>query len=122
MPVKLLADENIPAGAINALRNAGWDVVSIREIAPGIADAEVLRLAVDQSRLLVTFDRDFGELIFRQDVVPPPSVIYFRALPASPLEVSDVIVSLLEDPDSIFGAMVVISHQGIRRRRFHALR
>ncbi len=118
MPVKLLADENIPAGAIDALRDAGCDVLSIREIAPGIADAEVLRLAVNQSRLLVTFDRDYGELIFRQGFEPPPSIIYFRALPASPHEVSDSVLSLLEAPESIFGAMVVVSHQGIRRRRF----
>ena len=58
MPDRPLSDENIPAGAIDALRDAGCDVLSIREIAPGIADAEVLRLAVNQSRLLVTFDRE----------------------------------------------------------------
>ena len=118
MPVKLLADENIPAGAIDALRDAGCDVLSIREIAPGIADAEVLQLAVDQSRLLVTFDRDYGELIFRQGFEPPPSIICFRALPTSPHEVSDSVLSLLEAPESIFGAIVVVSNQGIRRRRF----
>ena len=58
MPDRPLSDENIPAGAIDALRDAGCDVLSIREIALGIADAEVLRLAVNQSRLLVTFDRE----------------------------------------------------------------
>ena len=89
MPDRPLADENIPAGAIDAFRDAGCDVLSIREIAPGIADAEVLRLAVNQSRLLVTFDRDYGELIFRQGFEPPPSIIYFRALPASPHEVRE---------------------------------
>lgn len=49
MPDKLLADENISAGAIVAGRAAGWDVVSIREMAPGIADSEVVRIAVNQS-------------------------------------------------------------------------
>ena len=87
-------------------------MLSIREIAPGIADAEVLRLAVNQSRLLVTFDRDYGELIFRQGFEPPPSIIYFRALPASPHEVNDSVLSLLEAPESIFNAMVIVSHQG----------
>ena len=119
MPDKLLADENIPAGAMDALRAAGWDKLSIRETTPGIADTEVLRLAVDQSRLLVTFDRDYGELIFRRAFEPPVGIIYFRALPASPHEVSDAVLSLLEDPESISGTIVVVSHQGVRRRRFH---
>ena len=119
MLAKLLADENIPAKSIDALRAAGYDVLSIRETTPGIADAEVLRLAVAQNLVLVTFDRDYGELIFRQGFEPPPSIVYFRALPASPHEVSATLLSLLSDTDSIFGAMVVISFRGIRRRRFH---
>lgn len=47
MPDKLLAEENIPAAAIKLLRAIGWDVLSIRETAPGIADSEVVRLVDD---------------------------------------------------------------------------
>lgn len=119
MPADLLADENIPAQAIDALREAACDVLSIRETAAGIPDKEVLRIAVAQSRILVTFDRDYGELIFGQSHEPPPSVIYFRTFPAGPREVSDAVLSLLADSDAIDGAMVIVSNQGIRRRRFH---
>ena len=118
MPAKLLADENIPAKAIDALRDAGCDVLSIREYAPGVADEEVLRIAVVQDRILVTFDRDYGELIFGQGHTPPPGVFYFRTFPADSREVSDTVLSLLADPESIDGSMVIVSHQGIRRRRF----
>ena len=118
MPARLLADENIPAKAILAFRVAGLDVVSIREHAPGITDEEVLRLAVAQGRVLVTFDRDFGELIFGQGRTPPPSVIYFRIFPSDSRDVIDMVLSLLVDPESIVGSMVIQSRQGVRRRRF----
>lgn len=115
---KLLADENIPAKAIDTLRGAGYDLLSIQETAAGISDEEVLRIAVAQGRILVTFDRDYGELIFGEGHEPPPSIIYFRAFPAGPGEVSDAVLSLLADPHPIGGAMVIVSNQGIRRRRF----
>lgn len=103
VPAKLLCDENIPAKTIDALRDGGGDVNSVREIAPGMADAEVLRQAVAHGCILVTFDRDFGELIFRQGQTPPPSVIYFRSFPLNPEEFSDEVLSLISDPDAIVG-------------------
>ena len=119
MPSKLLADENIPAKAIEALRDAGCDLLSVRETAAGVSDEEVLRIAVAQGRILVTFDRDYGELIFGEGREPPPSIIYFRVFPTGPGDVSDAVLSLLADSNAIDGAMVIVSSQGIRRRRFH---
>ena len=118
MPARLLADENIPARAIDALRDAGCDVLAIREHARESADGEVLRIAVAQGRILLTFDRDYGELIFRQGHAAPPSDFYFRMLPVAPREVSDAVLSLLAGAESINGSMVIVSRQGIRRRRF----
>jgi len=118
VPARLLADENIPARAIDALRDAGCDVLSIRQHAPASADDEVLRIAVAQGRILLTFDRDYGELIFGQGHAAPPGVLYFRTFPLAPHEVSDAVLSLLADAESINDSMVIVSRQGIRRRRF----
>jgi predicted nuclease of predicted toxin-antitoxin system len=114
----LLADENIPMPVIEVLRVAGHDVLSIRESAPGSPDEAVLRLAVAKNRILVTFDRDYGELVFGMGLEPPPSIIYLRFAPASASAVSDAILSLLADPGSVVGSMVIVSRQGIRQRRF----
>lgn len=122
MPARLLADENIPARAIDALRDAGSDVLSIREHAPESTDDEVLRIAVAHGRILLTFDRDYGELIFGQGHAAPPSVFYFRSFPVDPREVSDTVLSLLADAESINDSMVIVSRQGIRRRRFPRIR
>ena len=62
--LRFLADENIPLEAVILLRNK-IDIVSVSEIAPGIDDESVLAMAVKEKRILVTFDSDFGELIFR---------------------------------------------------------
>ena len=121
MLAKLLADENVPARTINALRATGFEVISIRETAPGISDADVLALAVNQGLVLVTFDRDYGELIYRQKLEPPISIIYFRILPVNPLEISETVISLLQEPESVNGAMLVVTRQGIRRRYFPKL-
>lgn len=63
--MKLLADENIAAPLVRALREAGHDVAYVAELAPGITDDAVLSVARQQSRLLLTEDKDFGELVFR---------------------------------------------------------
>jgi len=65
--MRILLDENIPGDAVATLRSRGHDVVWIRTDSPGIADDAILAGAVSEQRLLITFDKDFGELVFRRD-------------------------------------------------------
>jgi predicted nuclease of predicted toxin-antitoxin system len=58
--MRFLADENFPGAA--ALRAAGSDVVWVRIAAPGSSDSEILAWAAREERILLTFDKDFGEL------------------------------------------------------------
>jgi predicted nuclease of predicted toxin-antitoxin system len=76
--MRFLANENFPAAAVLALHAKGNDVAWIRTEAPGSKDADVLVRAVLENRILVTFDKDFGELA-RRAVLPTTSgVILFR--------------------------------------------
>ena len=61
----LLVDENAPRCLVEALREAGYDVVWVREIRRGMNDEEIISLSIDESRVIMTFDKDFGELIYR---------------------------------------------------------
>jgi len=63
--LRLLADENIAAPLVRALRGAGIDVIYVAEFARGITDEEVLDKARNEGRLILTEDKDFGELVFR---------------------------------------------------------
>lgn len=78
MKPPLLTDENFPAPSVAYLRAAGFDVVSVTEYRPGISDTEVLNLAVAQARWLITFDRDYGELVFAQQQAHPIALLYLR--------------------------------------------
>ncbi len=62
--MRLLIDENIGQAVVDVLRQLGHDVRSIIEDHPGASDTEVLELARDDNRILVTSDTDFGELIY----------------------------------------------------------
>ncbi len=62
--MNFLADESCAGPVIRALREAGHDVVAISEVAAGTADDEVLERALNEKRVLITEDRDFGELVY----------------------------------------------------------
>ena len=63
--MNLVADESVDSGITEGLRKKGINVFSIAEEAGGIKDTEVLELAVKNNALLITEDKDFGELAFR---------------------------------------------------------
>ena len=62
--MNFVADESCARPVIQALRQAGHDVVAIAEIAKGATDDQVLERALKEKRVLITEDRDFGELIY----------------------------------------------------------
>jgi predicted nuclease of predicted toxin-antitoxin system len=60
--MRFLANENFPGAAVTALQAAGHEVVWVRTAAPGASDPDVLAWAAREQRVLLTFDKDFGEL------------------------------------------------------------
>jgi predicted nuclease of predicted toxin-antitoxin system len=82
--MRFLANENIPYDAILALRDKGHDVLWIRVEAPGTNDADVLKRAINEERILVTFDKDFGELAFRFRLPAQCGIILLRIPERSP--------------------------------------
>ena len=63
--MRLLADEGVDAAVVARLRSDGHAVVYVAELLPGITDDAVLELANADERVLMTEDKDFGELVFR---------------------------------------------------------
>ncbi|MCY3841993.1 MAG: DUF5615 family PIN-like protein, partial [Acidobacteria bacterium] len=61
----MIANENIAGAVVRALRQRGHDVLSVRESMRGADDLSVLRRAGNERRLIITHDKDFGELAFR---------------------------------------------------------
>ena len=75
--MRILADENIDSSLVDWLRTEGHDVLSIRETARGVSDAVVLNLATQEDRVVLTADKDFGGLVYRQGC-PTAGVILLR--------------------------------------------
>jgi predicted nuclease of predicted toxin-antitoxin system len=76
--VNFLANENFPLEAVESLRLAGHDVAWIRADAPGSTDPQVLARAVAELRVLLTFDKDFGDLAFRAGLPSGCGIVLFR--------------------------------------------
>lgn len=119
---RLLADENIPQPAVRALRDAGHDVQAILENTPGAPDEDVLAAARAQSRILLTFDLDMGQLVYERRLGAPPGIILFRQVPPTLADTVQLIVTLLDRRDLTFDdRFTVISGDRIRQRPLPAV-
>lgn len=64
--MRLVVDEGVDAAIVRRLRAEHHEVLYVAELSPGIHDQEILELANRQDAVLVTDDKDFGELVYRQ--------------------------------------------------------
>ncbi len=112
--MKYIADENFPGPAIKKLRGIGFDVLWIREVSPGVNDFEVIRKAIETSRVLLTFDKDFGELAHVKGVSSKFGVILFRISTKNPIEATNIIISILKKDIDWAGNFSVVTANGIR--------
>ena len=112
--MRILADENFPGDAVTALRGRGHDVLWVREEAPGIGDREVLARAQAEARIVITFDKDFGELAFRFGLPATAGVILLRLPAPSPAVVARRATAALESRDDWAGHFSVIEEDRIR--------
>ena len=114
--MNLLANENFPSLAVTALREAGHDVLWARTDMPGAMDDVILQRAQDDSRLVVTFDKDFGELAFGWGLPAACGVILFRLRMQSPEYVRDRVIQTLAERDEWTGHLFVVEEFRIRMR------
>ncbi len=115
--MRLLANENFPGDAIEALRNDGHDVLWIRTAAPGSDDRAVLARAQTERRILLTFDKDFGELAFRAKLPSSSGIVLFRISAPSAAHVARVVVSILGSREDWAGHFSVVDDRRIRMSR-----
>lgn len=112
--MRFLADENFPGAAVLALREAGQDVVWILTEARGSPDEDVLKRAIVENRILITFDKDFGELAFHAGLPTSCSVVLFRIPMLSPSSIAKIAVTALTSRDDWAGHFAVIEVDRIR--------
>ena len=95
--MNLLANENFPVASVLFLRHSGYDIISIGTDYPGVSDEYVLNLAEAESRVILTFDRDYGELIYKHNFKPAKGIIYLRLATYEPEEPGAIVHKLIQE-------------------------
>lgn len=114
--MRFLANENFPADAVEILRQAGHDVLWIRTDAPGISDQEVLDRAQRDNCILLTFDKDFGELAFRVKLPATKGIVLFRITASSGSSIAQKVITAIASRNDWVGHFSVIEVDRIRMR------
>lgn len=116
--MKFLANENVPLKSVQTLISKGVDIIGIGIDYPSISDKEVMLLAITQNRTIITYDSDYGELIFKFGYKPQAGVVFIRKQPSAPIEAVEIIESLMTNPNiKLNNFLTVIDSESIRQRR-----
>ncbi len=114
--MRLLADENVPASVVRTLENEGHDIRWIRIESPGISDIEVIRVAYQEERIILTYDKDFGELVVKDNRYPSYGIILFRLSRMDPYQMAGYIMDVLGSRKDWAGHFSVVEEDRIRMR------
>jgi len=113
---KLLVDVGVGKAVEGWLRGAGHDVLAVRDINPRMPDADILALAVREQRLLITMDKDFGELVYRSGQ-PHAGILLLRLEGARSGEKVAIIQQIFSQyADQLPGHFSVYQHRRLRIR------
>jgi predicted nuclease of predicted toxin-antitoxin system len=100
--MKLLIDESVDQAIIDRLINYGYNVLSIADVEPGITDTEVIQRANELSTLLVTLDKDFGELVFHRSAGVSAGVVLIRLSGLSAQRKAEIVIEAFRKYGSRF--------------------
>lgn len=114
--MRLCANENIPEDCVICLRQGGHDVLWIREAAPGSSDSEVLARAFAEARILITFDKDFGELVYLSGAKSSNGIVLFRISQPSSAAIAERVSVVLNSRDDWAGHFSVVDNFAVRMR------
>ena len=115
--MNLLADEGVERQIVESLRQAGHDVLYIAEMEPGISDDVVLDEANTRQALLITLDKDFGELVYRQRLIHQ-GVILLRLAGLQLTTKANLVTQIIEQRgDEMLNAFSVVSPGVVRIRK-----
>lgn len=114
--MRWLLDECVDADLVTLLRESGHDVVYIADVAPRTKDSEVMNRADREDRLLLTEDKDFGDLVFRHSL-PVPGLVLVRMDPSRRARKGPRLLAAIDRfGDTLFGRYTVIEDARFRLR------
>ena len=117
--MKLLANENFPLTSVKYLVTKSFDVLAIGIDNLSTSDKEVMEIAIKENRIILTFDRDYGELIFKHNYRPEKGVVYFRLETYNSDEPGKIVEKLLTDKTlDLQRKLTVVTKDSIRQKSY----
>ncbi len=113
--MRFLVDESTGKRFAAFLASAGHDVVFAGDLMPSASDEDVLAKAEGEGRILISDDKDFGELVVRLRK-PSTGVILLRTLSISPKIRADAVISVV-DGSEVKGKLVIVKEGRVRVRK-----
>ena len=114
--MRWIVDENVSGTVIHTLRDRGHDVLSVKESLRGVGDPHILARAQAEHRVLVTNDKDFGELAFRCGLPASSGIVLFRLSGADPESDNRRVLQVLESSGDWTGHFAVVTDDRVRLR------
>ena len=118
--MRFLADENFPGNAVAKLKAAGHDIVWVRTVAPGSKDEDILAFAAREERIILTFDKDFGELAGRAGLPMSSGIVLFRLPMPALADVGTMLLARISERTDWGGHFSVIEPGRVRMRSLAA--
>jgi len=115
--MRFLADESVERKVVEKLREEGFEVISIADIVAGLPDEAVLALARQKQAVLITADKDFGELVYRRGALHE-GVVLIRLGDLPSEQKAEIVCQVVKCYGSALkNAFAVISETGVRIRQ-----
>ena len=114
--MRFLADENIPGDAVAEIQAAGHDIVWVRTVAHGSKDEDVLAWAEREERIILTFDKDFGELAWRAGLPVSSGIVLIRLPMPRAAEAGTILAARIHERTDWAGHLTVIEPGRVRMR------
>jgi predicted nuclease of predicted toxin-antitoxin system len=119
--ISFVVDEGVDKQITDRLTDLGFEVFSIATMMSGVSDVKVLDLANSKNSILVTSDKDFGELVFRRMLINSGVIlIRLAGIPISD-KVEIVCSFICEHKKEISKAFSVITKNGVRVRKYQLI-
>lgn len=115
--IKFIVDESVDFPVVAYLREKGFDTSSVAENSPSLEDAEILKTAFKENRILITNDKDFGNLVFKENSKSKGIMLLRLWDQTSKAKVQILEKVLKEYGDRLSGSFVVVAENKLRIRK-----